>query len=68
LHIRAHRHGIIEQAQEAELADAAEDEVAVLVDAVQPGEGCGVVDVGAVNKRQKDVNVRHGGHERRLPW
>ena len=67
LYIGAHGERIVEQSQQAELAEAAENNIPVLLNGVQPGERSRVMHMGSVAQRNQDVNVRQGGHAELLP-
>ena len=61
LYIGAHGDRIVEQPQQSELAEAAENNIPVLLNGIQPGERSRVMHMGSVAQRNEDVNVRQGG-------
>ena len=67
LDICAHGERIVEQPQQSELAEAAENNIPVLFNGVQPGKRCRVVHMSSVAQRNEDVNVRQSVHAQRLP-
>ena len=67
LYIGTHGTRIVEQPQQSELAEAAENNIPVLLNGIQPGERSRVMHMGSVAQRNEDVNVRQGGHAQLLP-